>query len=140
MGVHTRGPVLVVEDEPSIRELLCDAFEEEGLEVITAFDGEQAIRIAKVRRPAVILLDMGLPVIDGAEVAGAIREKYGDTIPFVVVTASRRIEDAAAQIGAARYFTKPFDVPDLVKAVMAALEPSEPTPNVAEAPSTQPAT
>jgi DNA-binding response OmpR family regulator len=132
-----RGPVLIVEDEPSIRELLCDAFEEEGLDVITAFDGEQAIRIAKVRRPAVILLDMGLPLIDGEAVADAIRERYGDAVPFVVVTATRRIEDAAARIGAARYFTKPFDVPDLVKAVMAALEPA---PAAAEQPSTQPAT
>jgi DNA-binding response OmpR family regulator len=137
MGVHTRGPILIVEDEPSIRELLCDAFEQEGLEVIMAVDGEQAIRIAKVRRPAVILLDMGLPVVDGGAVADAIRDAYGNTVPFVVVTASRRIENAAARIGAARYFTKPFDVPDLVHAVLAALEPA---PGVAEAPSTQPAT
>jgi DNA-binding response OmpR family regulator len=137
MGVHTRGPVLVVEDEPSIRELLCDAFEQEGLEVITAFDGEQAIRIAKVRRPAVILLDMGLPLVDGGAVADAIREKYGPTVPFVVVTASRRIEDAAARIGAARYFTKPFDVPDLIRAVMAAIDPAP--GSIAESPSTQPA-
>lgn len=136
MATHPRGPILVVEDEPSIRELLCDAFEEEGLEVITAFDGEQAIRIAKLRRPAVILLDMGLPLIDGAAVADAIREKYGDSVPFVVVTATRRIEDAAARIGAARYFTKPFDIPDLVRAVKDAFEPA---PGIVEAPSTQPA-
>lgn len=136
MGVFSGGPVLVVEDEPSIRELLCDAFEQEGLEVITASEGEQAVRIAKARRPAVVILDMGLPLIDGGAVADAIREAYGDSVPFVVVTATRRIEEAAARIGAARYFTKPFDVPDLVRAVRAALEPP---PSVADAPSRQPA-
>lgn len=123
MGVSHRGPVLVVEDEPSIRELLCDAFEQEGLDVVTASEGEQAIRIARARKPAVVLLDMGLPLLDGADVADAIRDMYGDAVAFVVVTASRRIEDAAARIGAARYFTKPFDVPELVSAVRAALEP-----------------
>lgn len=123
MGVMDRGPVLVVEDEPSIRELLRDAFEQEGLDVVTASEGEQAIRIARARRPALVLLDMGLPLLDGAAVADAIRDTYGDTVPFVVVTASRRIEEAAARIGAARYFTKPFDVPELVRAVRAALEP-----------------
>lgn len=116
------GPVLVVEDEPSIRELLCDAFEQEGLEVVSASDGEQAVRIATARRPAVVILDMGLPLVDGGDVADAIRDAHGASVPFVVVTASRRIEDAAARIGAARYFTKPFDVPDLVRAVRAALE------------------
>jgi len=136
MGVFKRGPVLVVEDEPSIRELLRDAFEQEGLEVVAASDGEQAIRIAKDRRPALVLLDMGLPIIDGAEVADAIRDAYGDAVPFVVVTASRRIEEAAARIGAARYFTKPFDVPELVRAVRAALETPPP---VSETASVEPA-
>ena len=136
MGMFKRGPVLVVEDEPSIRELLCDAFEQEGLEVVAASEGEQAIRIAKDRRPALVLLDMGLPIIDGAEVADAIRDAYGDSVPFVVVTASRRIEDAAARIGAARYFTKPFDVPELVRAVRAALETPPP---VSETASVEPA-
>lgn len=136
MGVLNGGPVLVVEDEPSIRELLCDAFEQEGLEVVTASEGEQAVRIAKARRPAVVILDMGLPLIDGGAVADAIRDAYGDSVPFVVVTASRRIEEAAARIGAARYFTKPFDVPELVRAVRAALDPPS---AVADAPATQPA-
>jgi DNA-binding response OmpR family regulator len=121
--VTRQGPVLIVEDEPAIRELLCDAFEQDGIEVIAASEGEQAIRLARSRRPALVVLDMGLPLIDGAAVADAIRDAYGDAVPFVVVTASRRIEDAAARIGAARYFTKPFDVPELVRAVRAALEP-----------------
>ncbi len=135
MVVSSRGPVLVVEDEPSIRELLCDALEQEGLEVITAAEGEQAIRIAKAHRPAVVLLDMGLPLVDGAAVADAIRDAYGGAVPFVVVTASRRIEEAAARIGAARYFTKPFDIPELIRAVRAALEP----PALGDAPAVEPA-
>jgi CheY-like chemotaxis protein len=131
------GPVLVVEDEPSIRELLCDALEQEGLDIVTASDGEGAIQMAMARRPALVLLDMGLPLLDGAVVAAAIRNAYGPSIPFVVVTASRRIEEAAAQIGAARYFAKPFDIPDLLRAVRDALASP---PGVVEAPSTQPAT
>ena len=123
MGVPT-GPVLVVEDDPAIRQLLCDAFETEGFDVATALDGEEAIRSARERRPAAVILDIGLPRVDGAGVADAIREAHGDSVPVFVVTASNRIQEASARIRALAYITKPFDVTDLVRQVRAAIEPS----------------
>lgn len=124
MGAGVAGPVLVVEDDPSIRQLLREALEQDGLEVQSAVDGAEAVRLAERRRPAAVVLDMGLPIIDGAEVADHIREAYGDLVPFVIVTASRRIDEVAGRIRAARYLTKPFDVADLVRAVRSAIDPA----------------
>lgn len=138
MGGAIAGPVLIVEDDPSIRQLLRDALEHEGLEVVTAGDGAEAIALAERRRPAAVILDMGLPLIEGPEVAERIRDKYGDRVPFVVVTANHRIEEAASRIRAARYLAKPFDLADLVKAVRASIElpdvPPETTPSPAVSP------
>jgi DNA-binding response OmpR family regulator len=134
MGGAMAGPILIVEDDPSIRQLLRDALEQEGFEVVSASDGEEAIALAERRRPLAVILDMGLPLVEGPEVAERIRDKYGDLVPFVIVTASRRIEEAASRIRAACYLTKPFDVTDLVKAVRASIELPEDAPNGVIAP------
>ena len=136
MGLPGIGPVLVVEDDTSIRELLRDAFENEGLDVMTASDGEDAIATAHAKQPSIVVLDIGLPRVDGAGVASAIRDKYGDAVPVIVVTANNRLAEASARVRAAAYFTKPFDIPELVRAVRAAVEPppnaaSEGSPAVA---------
>lgn len=117
------GPILVVEDDPSIRELLCEAFEGEGVDVVTASDGADAIEMARAERPSVVILDIGLPRVDGAGVASAIRDEYGDTVPLIVVTANNRLAEASARVRAAAYFTKPFDIVELTRAVRAAIEP-----------------
>lgn len=135
-----KGPILIVEDDPSIRQLLHDALEQDGLEVVSASDGEEAIAIADRRRPLAVVLDMGLPLVEGPVVAERIRDKYGDSVPFVVVTASRRIEEAASRIRAARYLTKPFDVSDLVRAVRSSIDPVEALPEGAAAPVVSPPT
>lgn len=122
MGGSVSGPVLIVEDDPSIRQLLRDALEQDGFEIASASDGEEAIAFAIRRRPAAVVLDMGLPLVDGVVVADRIRDKYGDQVPFIVVTASRRIEEAANRIRAARYLAKPFEIGDLVRAVRDAIE------------------
>ncbi len=123
MGDMPSGPVLVVEDDPSIRELLIEALSQEGLAAIPARDGEEAVRLAGEQRPSVVVLDMGLPVIDGAAVAARIREAYGMSVPFVVVTAGSRIDQSARDLRAVSYVGKPFDIDDLVGAVRSALGP-----------------
>lgn len=123
MGLSGTGPVLVVEDDPSIRELLLEAFEGEQLEVTSAADGEDAIRLALEKQPSLVVLDIGLPLVDGAGVADAIRERYGDAVPIIVITANNRIGDASRRVRATAYFSKPFDVPELVRAVRAAIAP-----------------
>lgn len=136
MGGSVKGPILIVEDDPSIRQLLRDALEQDGLEVVSASDGEEAIALSERRRPAAVVLDMGLPLIDGASVADRIRDQHGDLVPFIVVTASRRIDEIASRVRAARYLTKPFDIADLVGAVRDAVEPP---PDTARGPVTSPA-
>lgn len=140
------GPILIVEDDPSIRQLMLDTLEQDGFEVVGAADGERAIALAEERRPAVVILDVGLPVMDGPSVADRIRDRYGSEVPFVVVTASNGIEKAAARIGTARYLAKPFDVSDLMNAVRQAAESAMPSgerqtpPDTAMGPATSPAT
>jgi len=123
MGLSGIGPVLVVLDDPPIRELLLEASEGEQLEVTSAADGEDAIRLALEQQPSLVVLDIGLPRVDGAGAATAIRERYGDAVPVIVVTANNRLEEASWRVRAAAYFSKPFDVPEPVRAVRAAIQP-----------------
>ena len=126
-----RGTVLVVEDDPSIRELLIEALEHEAIHAVPASKGEEAVRLALEARPALVVLDMGLPFIEGPAVAARIRDVYGETVPFIVVTAGRRIEEAANLIRGATYIAKPFDLDDLVRAVRSGIAPA-PGPTTGE--------
>lgn len=117
-----RGPVLVVEDDGNIRELICEALRGAGLEVAEAGDGEEAVKAARERRPAVIVLDLGLPLLDGTAVADHIRDMYEDPVPVIVVTAGGRSEDVS-RIRPNAHIAKPFDIADLVSAVTHAIAP-----------------
>jgi len=128
MSGDPRGIVLVVEDDRNIREVICEALSGEGLRVAEAGDGEEAVRIARERRPAAILLDMGLPLLDGAAVFDRIREMYEEPIPFIVVTAGGRA-DEISRIRPLAQITKPFNVADLVAVVTQALAPAKAAPN-----------
>lgn len=128
MGVSARGPILVVEDDFSIRELLRDAFESEGFEVVTASDGEDAIETARSKQPRVVILDIGLPRVDGPGVASAIRDLYGEAVAVIVMTANDRLAEASARVRAAAYFTKPFDIGELTRAVRAVIDPPSSAP------------
>jgi DNA-binding response OmpR family regulator len=118
------GAVLVVEDDPSIRELLVEALENEGIRAIAASDGAEAVRLALEKTPRLVILDMGLPFVDGPTVAAQIRDAYGDAVPFMVVTAGQRISEASAMVRAASYIAKPFDIDELVRAVRSVIEPA----------------
>jgi DNA-binding response OmpR family regulator len=127
--------VLVAEDDTNIRELLREALEQDGLSVVTARDGEEAVRLALALPPAAVVLDIGLPLLDGASVAARIREAYDDAVPFIVVTATRRAEDIAG-VRATFYLAKPFEVAELVKVVRTAIEPQLAGGDPAPAPAT----
>jgi len=77
--------VLVVDDEPRIVELARDYLEHSGFAVITAVDGPSALTAARVRKPDVLVLDLGLPGMDGLDVARAIRRD--STMPIIMLTA-----------------------------------------------------
>ena len=114
-------PILVVDDDHSLRKTIQMMLEEEGFVVQTAADGQEAVEQAISQRPSLIILDMGLPLLDGSEVAAQVRTHYGGRVPVVLMTADGRAEEKSRRIGAASYLRKPFDIEDLIQMVEQAL-------------------
>jgi CheY-like chemotaxis protein len=120
-GERSSTVVLVVDDDPEIRDVVRWLLEDEGWTVETASDGRDALQRATRARPALIVLDMGLPIMSGEEVAIRLQEVYVDPPPIIVVSADGRAGEKAARIGAASYLHKPFDVDTLAMLVRRAL-------------------
>jgi two-component system chemotaxis response regulator CheY len=110
------GPILVVDDDPSIREVVAQILDFEGYPVQTATDGAQALDAVADARPSLVLLDMRMPVLDGWGFAHALRAR-GVHLPIVVMTAAQDARRWAEEIGAAGYLAKPFELPDLLAVV-----------------------
>ena len=102
--------ILIVDDEIAIVDVLTTFLEEKEHKVFAAYDGEEAIEIAKRERPHVILLDVYLPKKDGLEVLKAVKE-IDDSIGVIVITAFKESDVAkrALELGAFDYINKPFD-------------------------------
>jgi two-component system alkaline phosphatase synthesis response regulator PhoP len=117
--------VLVVDDEPKIVQLARDYLEHAGFAVLTASDGASALQAARVRAPDLIVLDLGLPGLDGLEVMRSIRASA--STPIVVLTARDTELDKllGLELGADDYVTKPFSPRELVARVRAVLRRSE---------------
>lgn len=113
--------ILIVDDEPQILRFLRTSLKANGYEVIEAATGAEAIRRASAEAPDVIVLDLGLPDMDGREVIRAIRE--GSQTPIVVLSVrSREAEKIEAlDLGADDYVTKPFGSGELMARLRAAL-------------------
>ena len=120
--------VLVVDDEPKIARLARDYLEHAGYAVLTAGDGPSAVQATRTRRPDLVILDLGLPGLDGLEVLRSIRST-GAT-PVVVLTARDTELDKllGLELGADDYVTKPFSPRELVARVRAVLRRSERAP------------
>lgn len=119
------GPrILVVDDEPIVREVLTRYLEKDGFEVDAAADGEAAIDLFASRRPDLILLDLMLPKVDGFEVFSYIRS--GSTVPVIMITARDKETDriAGLDMGADDYVSKPFSPGEVVARVRAVLRRS----------------
>lgn len=117
--MHT---ILVVEDEPSIAAMLTMALQTGGYAVRVATDGEAALREVGASRPDVILLDVGLPLLDGIEVCRRLRAA-GDWTPIIFVTARDDEVDRVVgiELGADDYVTKPFSPREVVARIGAVL-------------------
>ena len=105
-----RGPVLVVEDEADLLELLSTLLELEGYEVMRAANGAEALEAVEARLPALVLLDMKMPVMDGAQFARLFRARHGDAVPIVVMTAADDAQRRSSEIGAVACLGKPFEL------------------------------
>jgi CheY-like chemotaxis protein len=118
-GKHNMGPVtvrvLVVDDEPDIREALVDLLEDEGYEADGASEGAEALAKARALHPGLVLLDLMMPGMNGWEFRAKQREDPElAEIPVVVLSA---MSTPQAIEGAAAYLTKPFEVNDLITTI-----------------------
>jgi len=100
--------VLVADDEPRIVQLARDYLEHAGYAVLTTGDGAGALQLARTRRPDLIVLDLGLPTIDGLDVTRSLRAE--SAVPIVILTARDDEVDkiVGLELGADDYMTKPF--------------------------------
>src|SRR5215510_13698382 len=114
--------VLVVDDEPNIRELVQVALKFHGCAVSTAANGADALRLAEAARPDLIVLDVVLPDLDGFEVCRRLRAG-GNEVPVIFLTARDTSSDTVTglALGGDDYVTKPFSVEALVARVRAVL-------------------
>jgi CheY-like chemotaxis protein len=110
--------LLVVDDEPTIRELIADVLRESGYQVQTAANGAQALQVMRREPPHAIVLDLMMPQIDGnafVDLKG-LNPRF-EPIPILLVTATFGAQEAAQRLGARACLTKPFELDDLVNAV-----------------------
>jgi DNA-binding response OmpR family regulator len=122
VAVTDKGLVLVVEDEPAIAELQRLYLSREGFGVHVARDGAEGLAAARRLKPVAVVLDVGLPTLDGTEVCKALRDE-GDWVPVLFVTARDEEVDRVLglELGADDYLTKPFSPRELVSRVRAVL-------------------
>jgi len=116
--------VLLVDDEPAIARVLRPALQGHDFEVITASSGMEALRELGTFGPDLILLDLGLPDIDGVELAAEMRQRTGAPIIVLSVRDAERDKIAALDNGANDYVTKPFGMGELLARIRVAVRPS----------------
>jgi len=113
--------ILVVDDEPKIVQLARDYLEHAGFAVLTARDGLSALATVRAERPDLVVLDLGLPDMDGLDVCRALRKD--SSVPIIMLTARGEDTDKVAglELGADDYVIKPFSPKELVARVRAVL-------------------
>src|SRR5712691_4181552 len=111
--------ILVVDDEPTLRETLVEALEADGFRVVSAADGREALTRFRAERPDLVLLDLMLPELSGIEVCRIIRAESG--VPIVMLTAKDSELDKVVglELGADDYVTKPFSLRELTARIRA---------------------
>lgn len=131
MTDNGRHKILVVEDEPDIRELVRYNLEQGGFDVVESEDAEEALRLVDEERPSLMILDLMLPKADGLDICKMVRARTRTSrLPIVVLTAKAAEVDRVLglEFGADDYITKPFSPRELVARVKAVLRRSEATP------------
>jgi CheY-like chemotaxis protein len=111
------GHVLVVDDEPGIRDFLLATLRAEGFGAATAADGLQALERIAEQRPNVVLLDLAMPVMNGWQFQARLRE-LGLDIPLIFMSAGYNAREQAERHHAAGYLSKPFEVEEMLAQVL----------------------
>lgn len=113
--------VLIIDDNCSMVKITEYALQEEGFDVITAFDGLEGLRKAREQKPDLVILDIVIPEIDGFQVLNLIRQR--SKVPVIMITAERKMESVkkALFLGADDYVGKPFTTEDLLTRMRAKL-------------------
>jgi two-component system alkaline phosphatase synthesis response regulator PhoP len=116
-----RAVILVVDDEPALRDTVAYSLRREGFEVLLAVDGPEALSLARGKLPDLIVLDVMLPGMDGLEVCRALRSE--STVPIIMLSAKGEEFDRVLglEIGADDYLAKPFAMRELLARVRASL-------------------
>ena len=117
--------ILVVDDEPTLRETLAEALDADGFRVVTAADGREALSRFREHQPDLVVLDLMLPELSGIEVCRIIRAESG--VPIVMLTAKTSELDKVVglELGADDYVTKPFSLRELTARIRALLRRTE---------------
>jgi two-component system KDP operon response regulator KdpE len=116
--------ILVIDDELQIQRAIRTILTEKGFKVTTASNGEEGLTLAAANEPDIIILDLGLPDMDGVEVCSRLREWTQTPIIILSVRDSERDKVAALDKGADDYLTKPFGIEELLARVRVALRHS----------------
>jgi two-component system, chemotaxis family, chemotaxis protein CheY len=118
------GYVLVVDDDPDMVEIVTKVLNHAGYPTRGADNGLQALEAASKEKPALVLLDMLMPVMNGWDCAYELRSRYGRTLPIIVVSAAEHAETWRAEVGADAVLEKPFEISDLLQLVSSYVGPA----------------
>jgi DNA-binding response OmpR family regulator len=124
----TPYPILVVDDDPTILDLIAQVLLEEGYDVLTSSDGSAALSVASERLPKLILLDLMMPQMNGWQVVGELKASSRTrAIPILLLSARRDVAKTASELGVTAYLEKPFDIEELLGCVQNILRLTTPS-------------
>lgn len=124
--------ILIVDDEPHIRLLLeqtLEELEDEGVEIFTATNGEEALEMIKTEKPNLVFLDVMMPKMNGFEVCNTVKNELGRQDVYIIMLTAKGQEfdkQRGNEVGADLYMTKPFDPDEVVEKSIKILGFSEP--------------
>ena len=109
--------VLVIDDDPDILQTLALCLSTEGYRVLMASNGQEALELLDKERPACILLDLMMPVMDGWQFVAELERRGERKAPLLILSADRAVQGHAARLQADAYLAKPFDLEELLSKV-----------------------
>ncbi|OLP18216.1 two-component system response regulator [Leptolyngbya sp. 'hensonii'] len=113
--------ILIVDDEPHIRLLIeqtLEDLEDEGVELLTASNGEEALETIKAERPQLVFLDVMMPKMNGFDVCNAVKNEFGIKDTYIIMLTAKGQEfdrQRGSNVGADLYMTKPFDPDEIIE-------------------------